>query len=89
MPERIQLRLVSSNMFEIGDRMRVCLKALPLPLIAHGLKTRRNRPRGREVYEGRTIQTLWLMARTEYCDHNSDNRCLKDYTQYPTRKVRL
>ena len=37
-PERIHLRLVSSNMFEIGDRMRVCLKALPLPLIAHGLK---------------------------------------------------
>ena len=31
MPERIQLRLVSSNVFEIGDRIRGCLKALPLP----------------------------------------------------------
>ena len=30
-PERIQLRLVSSNAFEIGDRVRGRLKALPLP----------------------------------------------------------
>lgn len=44
MPERIQLRLFSSNTFEIGDGVRGRLEALPLPApvspgfnIAHGL----------------------------------------------------
>ena len=69
MPERIQLRLVSSNTFEIGDRVRGRLKALPLPAsVSPGSfdfqrsawfkKNRRNRLRGREIYEGQTTQTV-------------------------------